>query len=92
LLLLEGAANNQQCRRVFALAVLGHPLYAYSRLKLLPRWQGGWTAAPPEQPMRQPLGTDGAPRELAGGKVVQGIHIMQGPNGQQVPVQLLGLV
>ena len=63
--------------------------------------------------MRRPLGTDSAPRELAGGKVVQGIYIMQGSNGQkvlthiifdmdaslnkrisgqQVPVQLLGLV
>ena len=35
---------------------------------------------------------DGAPRELAGGKAVQGIYIMQGSNNQQVPVQFLGLV
>ena len=42
--------------------------------------------------MRRPLGTDGAPRELAGGKVVQGIYIMQGSNGQQAPLQLLGIV
>jgi len=33
---------------------------------------------------------DGAPRELAGGKIVRGIYIMQGSNGQQVPVEFLG--
>ena len=56
LLLLEGAANNHQWGRVFALVSLVISLSSQPAETPSPR-QGGWTFAPSEQPMRRPLGT-----------------------------------
>jgi len=56
LLLLEGAANNHQLRRVFAFASLVICLSSQQAEVPSPR-QGGRTFAPSKQPMRRPLGT-----------------------------------
>ena len=86
MLLLEGAANSHQWQRVFTLASLVISLSSQPAEAPSPR-QGGQTFAPPEQSMRRPLG-----RRSEGGGCGKVVYIMQGSNGQQVPVQLLGLV
>ena len=87
---LEGAANNHQWRRVYALASLVISLSSQPAKDPSLR-QGGRTFAPPEQPMRRPLGLVHSWRSEGAG-CGKGTYIMQVSNGQQVPVQLLGLV
>jgi len=84
LLHLEGAANNHQWRRVFALASLVISLSSQPAEDPSSR-QDGRTSVPPERPMRRPLGT--ALRRSWPGEGCSGFYIMQGSNGQQVPVQ-----
>jgi len=66
LLLLEGAANNHQWRRVFGLASLIISLSSQPAEASSPQ-QGGRTFAPPEQPMSSTR--DGASMELAVGRL-----------------------